>query len=129
MVLGYRNQPRKSIDASSANENSEENNTILPSSAELFYYYRETLERCAALTTKAPFLGLCDVFKRWLRTYAEDVLGRSLVRPNALAVSTQSRRSSADSRLSMPDLTNACIVLNTADYCAETSGQVRLLSS
>lgn len=36
------------------------------------------------------------------------------------------RRSSGDKRLNVADVANACSVINTADYCAETAGQVRL---
>lgn len=53
---------------------------VLPSSTELFYFYRETLEKCAKLSNKQPLLDLCNVFKRWLKVYAEEVLAASLVK-------------------------------------------------
>ena len=102
---------------------SESSSSVLPSSTELFYYYRETLERCAKLSTKGPFLDLCKVYKKWLRVYAEEVLGGSLM----FSGRTDPRRSSSsDGRLSLRDIGNACLVLNTADYCSETTTQVRL---
>lgn len=125
MIQSYRNKPRNSADFSASGQLeglSEEDNSVLPSSAELFYTYRETLERCAQLSTKTPFLDLCNVFKKWLRIYAEDILAKSLSRPLS---SSQSRRSSGDSRISMGDLYNACLVVNTGDYCAETALQAR----
>lgn len=52
--------------------------SILPSSTELFYFYRETLESCAKLSTKGTFMELCNVYKKWLKVYAEEVLGGAL---------------------------------------------------
>jgi hypothetical protein len=51
---------------------------LLPSSTELFYFYRDALERCAQLSNKSPFLDLCGVFKKWLKVYSEEVLAASL---------------------------------------------------
>lgn len=128
MIQTYRNQPRISTDVPRGGhgEEPEDDNSVLSSSAELFYFYRETLERCAQLSVRSPFLDLCNVFRKWLRVYAEDVLAKSLSRPLALS---QTRRSSSDSRLSMSELYNACSVVNTADYCSETSAQVSLSRS
>lgn len=80
MINGWRN--RKSSVEVSRDDNSEEQSVkasgILPSSTELFYFYRETLESCAKLSTKATFLDLCNVYKKWLKIYAEEVLGGAL---------------------------------------------------
>lgn len=93
---------------------------ILPSSTELFHFYRETLEHCASLSTKQPFLDLCAVFKKWLKVYAEEVLGGMLSRPS----SASTERRSHDGRFGMKEVVQACKVLNTADYCKETTTQV-----
>lgn len=53
---------------------------VLPSSTELFYFYREALERCAKLSTRQPLLDLCKVYRKWLKTYAENVLTAALVK-------------------------------------------------
>lgn len=53
---------------------------VLPSSTELFYFYREALERCAKLSTRQALLDLCKVYRKWLKTYAEDVLTASLIK-------------------------------------------------
>lgn len=47
---------------------------VLPSSMELFYFYGQTLEACAMLSTGKPLFDLCGVFRKWLRVYAEEVL-------------------------------------------------------
>lgn len=53
---------------------------VLPSSSELFYFYREALERCAKLSIRQPLLDLCRVYRKWLKVYAEDVLAGSLIK-------------------------------------------------
>lgn len=54
--------------------------TILPSSTELFYFYKETLGRCAKLNNRNTLLELSNVFRKWLKVYAEEVLGGFLSR-------------------------------------------------
>lgn len=46
---------------------------VLPSSTELFYFYAQTLEQCAALFTGQPLFDLCTLHKKWLRIYAGSV--------------------------------------------------------
>lgn len=53
---------------------------VLPSSTELFYFYREALERCANLSVRQPLLDLTRVYRKWLKVYAEDVLGGALMK-------------------------------------------------
>ncbi|GAA5969374.1 hypothetical protein JCM8115_003118 [Rhodotorula mucilaginosa] len=88
---------------------------VLPSSTELFYFYREALERCAKLSTRQPLLDLCTVYRKWLKTYAENVLTAALVKFD---------RKSTEGRPNMQELQTACLVLNTAEYCHETATQL-----
>jgi hypothetical protein len=53
---------------------------VLPSSTELFYFYREALDKCAKLSIRQPLLDLCRVYRKWLKIYAEDVLGGALLK-------------------------------------------------
>ena len=53
---------------------------VLPSSTEMFYFYRQTLEQCSRLSNREPFRELCNVYKKWLRTYADDVMRTALIR-------------------------------------------------
>jgi len=110
---------------------------VLPSSTELFYFYREALERCAKLSTRQLMLDLCKVYRKWLKTYAENVLTAALIKcvcartsPLAEPGLTASRpyrfdRKSSEGRPNMQELHTACLVLNTAEYCLETAAQVR----
>ncbi|GAA5844731.1 hypothetical protein JCM9279_002899 [Rhodotorula babjevae] len=88
---------------------------VLPSSTELFYFYREALERCAKLSTRQPMLDLCKVYRKWLKTYAENVLTAALIKFD---------RKSSEGRPNMQELHTACLVLNTAEYCLETATQL-----
>ncbi|KAK0551814.1 Vacuolar protein sorting-associated protein 53 [Tilletia horrida] len=89
--------------------------TVLPSSTELFFYYRQTLENFSRLSNGESFAKLCAVFRKWLTVYAEDVLRPALMR------SEPSRRSLDSTRTSTADAQRWCLVLNTADYCATTT--------
>ncbi|EIN11438.1 hypothetical protein PUNSTDRAFT_118834 [Punctularia strigosozonata HHB-11173 SS5] len=112
--------PRSSLDAPSSGrpslEDAEETEArVLPSSTELFYFYAQSLEQCAKLSTGQPLYDLCQVHKRWLRTYAEDVLIPTIKRPLP-----QTRRS-LDTRMDAEQLKTACVLINTADYCQTTA--------
>jgi hypothetical protein len=88
---------------------------VLPSSTELFYFYREALDRCARLSVRQPLLDLCKVYRKWLKTYAEDVLNSALIKFD---------RRSGEGRPNLQELQTACLVLNTGEYCLETAAQV-----
>lgn len=80
MVSGWRSR-KASVDVPRGEEGEEQtakSTGVLPSSTEIFYFYRETMESCAKLSTKATFLELCNVYKKWLKVYAEEVLGGAL---------------------------------------------------
>lgn len=72
MIASHRGPTaRSSLDtASHASEHEENPPTVLPSSTELFYFYSQTMDACATLSTGRPLFELLDVFKKWLRIYA-----------------------------------------------------------
>ncbi|KAH7913280.1 Vps53-like protein [Hygrophoropsis aurantiaca] len=113
-------KPRPSLDAtprtSADHEDSNDAPTVvLPSSTELFYFYGQTLDQCAKLSTGQALFDLCTLHKKWLRIYAEDVLSIRLKRP-----AVQPRKS-LESRFDMVELDQACLLINTADYCQTTA--------
>lgn len=65
---------------------------------------------------------LIGVFKKWLKIYAEEVLLASLRRE---APRRSTDRRSLEGRANIGEVKNACLVLNTAEYCLTTAGQVR----
>ncbi|KAI0000479.1 Vps53-like protein [Russula vinacea] len=92
---------------------------VLPSSTELFYVYGQTLEGCATLSTGRPLFDLLEVFKKWLRVYA----GRKTLASLDRRTQPQPRRS-ADVRHDMNEIRNACLVINTAEYCQTTAQEL-----
>ncbi|KAH7923145.1 hypothetical protein BV22DRAFT_1196908 [Leucogyrophana mollusca] len=104
--------PRTSTDQDDTHEPP---TVVLPSSTELFYFYAQSLEQCAKLSTGQALFDLCTLHKKWLRIYAEDVLGIRLKRPPAQT------RKSMDSRFDVAELHQACLLINTADYCQTTA--------
>ncbi|KAF7361607.1 Vacuolar protein sorting-associated protein 53 [Mycena venus] len=80
------NTPRPSLDVEHGGPGDDDNKTImvLPSSTELFYFYGQSLEQCAKLSTGKPLYNLSTLHKKWLRIYAEDVLIAGLKRQPSL---------------------------------------------
>ena len=83
MLSQYRgSKSRSSLEASSSRSSTDEDGTlrptVLPSSTELFYFYAQNLDQCAKLFTGQPLYDLCQLHKKWLRIYAEDVLVASM---------------------------------------------------
>ncbi|KAG5717946.1 Vacuolar protein sorting-associated protein 53 like protein [Termitomyces sp. T112] len=111
--------PRPSLDVSNGAEEETES-LVLPSSTDLFYFYAQSLEQCAKLSTGQALLDLCTLHKKWLRIYAEDVLISSLKRSSS---QPQSRRS-VDTRYDVRELKHACKLINTADYCLSTASEL-----
>ncbi|KAJ7495902.1 Vps53-like protein [Mycena galericulata] len=88
---------------------------VLPSSTELFYFYGQSLEQCAKLSTGKPLFDLATLHKKWLRIYAEDVLIAGLKRPISQV------RKSTESRFEVGEIHQSSLVINTADYCQATA--------
>ena len=86
MLSQYRgSKSRSSLEASASNRSSQDDDSaahalVLPSSTELFYFYAQNLDQCAKLFTGQPLYDLCQLHKKWLRIYAEDVLVASMKR-------------------------------------------------
>lgn len=68
-------------DASAAT-NPEEDGTVvvLPSSTDLFYFYKETLVQCAKFSTGKALLDLSRVFAKHLNSYCNKILLGGLTR-------------------------------------------------
>lgn len=65
--------PRPSLDVPNGVEE-ETDSLVLPSSTDLFYFYAQSLEQCAKLSTGQALLDLCTLHKKWLRIYAGTLL-------------------------------------------------------
>lgn len=92
---------------------------VLPSSTELFYVYGQTLDQCSKYTSGDPMVKLGKVFGKWLKVYCDDVLLSSMKKSD-VRKSFEGRGSGVQ----LQDVKNACLVLNTAEYCLNTSVQL-----
>ncbi|KZP34522.1 hypothetical protein FIBSPDRAFT_924022 [Athelia psychrophila] len=88
---------------------------VLSSSTELFYFYGQSLDHCAKLSTGKPLFDLCRVHKKWLKVYAEEIL---TLTPKT---NRPQPRKSIDIVHDFSGLKQACLLINTADYCQTTA--------
>lgn len=99
----YRQQPLRNTEEDFSHQ------AVLPSSTELFHFYRLTLAQCAKLSTGTRLLELSTTFAKYLDHYGQQVLYYSL-----------SERSGVQG----PTVEDAILILNTADYCYVTCNQL-----
>ncbi|KAI9806812.1 MAG: Vacuolar protein sorting-associated protein 53 [Piccolia ochrophora] len=103
MIPKYRQQPPKPPDEDFSAQ------SVVPSSVELFHFYRLTLAQCAKLSTGERLLELSKIFAKYLDDYAESILLYYLRdRPGGQPA----------------PLDDVILVLNTADYCHVTCAQL-----
>ena len=103
LIPKYRTQPLK---------NSEEEfspQSVIPSSTELFNFYRITLAQCAKLSTGSRLQELSKTFGKYLDQYSQQVLFHFLGERGGPAG---------------PSIEDIILVLNTADYCYTTCNQL-----
>ncbi|KAF1986141.1 hypothetical protein K402DRAFT_446669 [Aulographum hederae CBS 113979] len=99
----YRQQPLRNADEEFSPQ------AVIPSSTELFHFYRLALAQCAKLSTGGRLLELSKTFAKYLDQYAQQVLFYFL-----------SEKSGAQG----PSLEDAILILNTSDYCYTTCNQL-----
>ena len=107
MIPQYRQQPPRPPDEDFSPQ------MVIPSSIELFNFYRLTLAQCAKLSTGARLVELSKVFAKYLDQYAQQVL-----------LFYVSERPSGQTPSRIPQLEDTILVLNTADYCFNTCTQL-----
>lgn len=118
MLSQYRGaRSRTSLDNTLA-ETETAGPTVLPSSTELFYFYGQTLDQCARYTSGEPLVRLGKVFAKWLKVYNDEVLLASMKKAEPVV------RRSVEGRTNLNEVKTACMVLNTAEYCSNTSLQL-----
>jgi len=103
LIPKYRQQPIK---------NAEEEfhaQMVIASSTELFHSYRVTFAQCAKLSTGGRLLQLSKTFAKNLDAYSQQVLFHFLA-----------ERSGSQG----PSIEDTAIILNTAEYCYQTTNQL-----
>ena len=103
LIPRYRMQPIRQPDEEFHSQ------LVMPSSTELFHHYRITFAQCAKLSTGNKLLELSKTFAKYLDLYAQQVLFNSL-----------SDRSAGQG----PSTEEIVIIINTADYCYQTTNQL-----
>ncbi|KAI5061178.1 hypothetical protein GOP47_0023683 [Adiantum capillus-veneris] len=103
-----------------AEEGSQTN--ILSSSTQVFLIIKKSLKRCSALTKNQTLYNLFLVFQRILKAYASKLLSRlprggTGIVAAATGTDGQIKTSDKDERV-------ICYIVNTAEYCHETAGQL-----
>lgn len=107
LIPKYRQQPIKPPDEEFTSR------LVIPSSTDLFTFYRQSLAQCAKLSTGSSLSELSKLFAKYLDQYAQQVL---------LYFVTE--RASGQTPSKTPSLEDLILVLNTADYCYSTCNQL-----
>lgn len=107
LIPQYKARPTKPADEDFSSQH------VIASSTELFNFYRLSLAQCAKLSTGQPLLDLSRVFGRYLDQYAQQVL---------LFYISEHPSGGTPSRI--PTVEDVILVLNTADYCFNTSNSL-----
>ncbi|KAF2187634.1 hypothetical protein K469DRAFT_628498 [Zopfia rhizophila CBS 207.26] len=103
LIPKYRQQPLRNAEEEFSSQ------AVIPSSTELFHFYRLTLAQCAKLSTGTRLLELSSTFAKYLDQYGQQVLYHLLSeRPGPQG----------------PSVEDAVLILNTADYCYLTCNQL-----
>lgn len=104
MIPKYRTQTLRPTD-----EDFTPSSSVLPSSIDLFHFYRLSLAQCAKLSTGSKLLDLSKIFAKYLDEYADGVLLNYFSPPDKAGA------------LAGEDIV---VVLNTADYAYATTQQL-----
>ena len=107
MIPKYRAQPPRQPDEEFSPQ------MVISSSTELFSFYRLTLAQCAKLSPGARLVELTKVFAKYLDQYAQQILLYYI-----------SERPSGQTPSKTPSIEDIVLVLNTADYCFNTTTQL-----
>ncbi|KAI8905961.1 Vps53-like protein [Gorgonomyces haynaldii] len=86
-----------------------EEDGVLSSSVDLFIFYRQTLSNCLKLSNQKPFLDLIKMYQKWLDQYKQILLTKL----------PKEQKQTNDL-----ELHQTCVIINTLDYCAQTTGQL-----
>lgn len=95
---------------------------ILSSSMQVFLIIRRSLKRCSALTKNQTLFSLFKVFQKILKAYATKLFARlpkggTGIVAAATGMDGQIKTSEKDERV-------ICYIVNTAEYCHKTSGEL-----
>ncbi|CAE6346086.1 unnamed protein product [Rhizoctonia solani] len=126
---------RSSLDATTASPDPDAPApTLLPSSTELFFAIGTGMDECLKLDGEGIMKLMCAMYKKWLKVYAGELRfsrerreGTDAWVEDVLIAGTKKSgqdRKSMETRFNPSEIQKLCLVLNTADYCQTTAGQL-----
>uniref|UniRef100_A0A1D1YLX4 Vacuolar protein sorting-associated protein 53 n=1 Tax=Anthurium amnicola TaxID=1678845 RepID=A0A1D1YLX4_9ARAE len=95
---------------------------ILSSSMHVFLMIRKSLKRCSALTKNQTLFNLFKVFQRILRAYATKLFAR--LPKGGTGIVAAATGTDGQIKTSDRDEKVICYIVNTAEYCHKTSGEL-----
>ncbi|XP_062229042.1 vacuolar protein sorting-associated protein 53 A-like isoform X2 [Phragmites australis] len=95
---------------------------ILSSSMQVFLVIRKSLKRCSALTKNQTLYNLFQVFQRILKSYAARLYAR--LPKGGTGIVAAATGTDGQIRTSDRDERTICYIVNTAEYCHQTSGEL-----
>ncbi|KAI3995071.1 hypothetical protein MKX01_020843 [Papaver californicum] len=95
---------------------------ILSSSMQVFLIIRRSLKRCSALTKNQTLFNLFKVFQRILRNYATKLFAR--LPKGGVGIVAAATGTDGQIKTSDRDERVVCYIVNTAEYCHKTSGEL-----
>ncbi|CAM6084244.1 unnamed protein product [Calypogeia fissa] len=95
---------------------------ILSSSTQVFLVIKRSLKRCSALTRNTTLFNLYKVFQRILNAYAGKLSARLPRGGTGLVASATGTEGQV--KVTDRDERVICFIVNTAEYCHETAGQL-----
>ncbi|XP_030143688.4 vacuolar protein sorting-associated protein 53 homolog isoform X1 [Taeniopygia guttata] len=110
--------------------NVDEGGAVLPSSADLFVYYKKCMVQCSQLSTGEPMIALTTIFQKYLREYAWKILSGNLPKTTSssggLTITSllKEKEGSEVAKFTLEELCLICSILSTAEYCLATTQQL-----
>ncbi|MQM15670.1 hypothetical protein Taro_048620 [Colocasia esculenta] len=95
---------------------------ILSSSMQVFLMIRKSLKRCSALTKNQTLFNIFKVFQRILRAYAAKLFAR--LPKGGTGIVAAATGTDGQIKTSDRDEKVICYIVNTAEYCHKTSGEL-----
>ncbi|KAL5726353.1 HIT domain protein [Ranunculus cassubicifolius] len=95
---------------------------MLSSTLQVFLIIKRSLKRCSALTKKQTLFNLFKVFQRILRSYAAKLFAR--LPKGGTGIVAAATGTDGQIRTSDRDEKVICYIVNTAEYCHKTAGEL-----
>ncbi|KAG8661783.1 vacuolar protein sorting-associated protein 53 A isoform X1 [Manihot esculenta] len=97
-------------------------NNVLSSSMQLFLIIKRSLKRCSALTKNQTLYNLFKVFERILKAYVVKLKAR--LPKGGMGIVAAATGMDGQIKMSDRDEKVICYIINSAEYCRKTSGEL-----